>query len=181
MYKFNKDGLIIKGFDVPEPVLKSGGFSLEILKFAKNIIQDPKRAIPLAAWVFYCWFVFISDIAPGLDALKLDPATWMSAVNLSLNYLLIQPLILPSFAPVNHPILEGIFNIMLLWATLFFGFILDGREVSRKPSTKEVETINTMTPYLFGMQLLTNAFYLPYLVTRAPYSMDSGIVTVIVR
>ena len=55
IYVVNKKNLIVKGFDVPEPVLKAGSFNLSILKLAKNFITDPVRIIPAIAWVFYCW------------------------------------------------------------------------------------------------------------------------------
>jgi hypothetical protein len=173
MYSFNNQGLISQGFDVPEPVVKSGSVSLSILKFAKNIIAEPARLLPLSAWMFYCWFVFLSDLAPGPNALTLDPFTWNEVIKLSLNYLLILPIFSPANAADVHPILEGVFNVMLLWATLFAGFLVDGKETIPQ-SSKEKQlglpstTRNNMLPIVLGMQLLTNAFYLPYLVVRNP-------------
>lgn len=175
MYAFNDQGLISQGFDVPEPVIKSGSFSLAVLKFARGIIAEPFRLLPLSAWLFYCWYVFLSDLAPGPNALTLDPFTWNEVYRLSLNYLLILPIISPSNAADVHPILEGVFNLVLLWATLFTGFLIDGKELiplssSEKKLGKEQETRNNMVPVVLGMQLLTNAFYLPYLVVRNPSS-----------
>ena len=65
MYTVNKDGLIVKGFDIPEPVVKAGSLNLFILNGAKKIIYEPQRLFAAVAWVFYCWFLFLSDIPPG--------------------------------------------------------------------------------------------------------------------
>ena len=187
MYVFNAEGYIIKGFDVPEPVIKSGSISLQILKSAKTIIQEPQRLFAVGAWVFYVWYVFLSDVAPGPNALTLDPKTWNEVFHLSFNYLLISPVFLPSLAPVEHPWLESLFNVVLLYATLFFGFVTDGKRDSIpilssaasnpsaisttsntdiNPATTTDGEGNAMVPTLIGMQLLTNAFLLPYLITR---------------
>ena len=184
MYVFNSEGYIIKGFDVPEPVIKSGSISLQVLKSAKTIIQEPQRLFAVGAWVFYVWYVFLSDVAPGPNALTLDPKTWNEVFHLSFNYLLISPVFIPSLAPVEHPWLESLFNVVLLYATLFFGFVTDGKpnnipilssttsNTDSSPTTTattdaatESES-NAMVPTLIGMQLLTNAFLLPYLITR---------------
>ena len=184
MYVFNAEGYIIKGFDVPEPVIKSGSISLQILKSAKTIIQEPQRLFAVGAWVFYVWYVFLSDVAPGPNALTLDPKTWNEVFHLSFNYLLISPVFLPSITPVEHPWLESLFNVVLLYATLFFGFVTDGKpnnipilssttsKTYSNPTTTDAAVTptesegNAMVPTLIGMQLLTNAFLLPYLITR---------------
>lgn len=119
MYTLDPTRTKIKsGFDVPEPTVKSGSFSLgvstsnggvwslrstlycgqtivvtpspllihapqcaaslcvQILSVVSKLLDSPKRALPLGAWFFYNWFVFLSNVAPGPNALSLDPATW---------------------------------------------------------------------------------------------------------
>jgi hypothetical protein len=159
MYTVDSNGFITKGFDVPEPTLKSGSLSLGLLKLAKNFISDPIRIIPTIAWLFYVWYLFLSNIAPGVNALALDPATWIEVKNLSINFWLILPIFSPQYAPLLHPILEGIFNFVLVYAALFVGFIIDGKTTQR-------ENQNEMLFTVIVMQFLTNAVYLPYLINR---------------
>ena len=47
----------------------------------------------------------------------------MEAINLSINFWFVTPLVFPSVAPVIHPALEGLFNIVVAWGALFFGFL----------------------------------------------------------
>lgn len=157
MYTISKKGKILKGFDVPEPVAKTGSASLALLKLAKGFITEPIRAIPFTAWLFYCWYLFISDIAPGVNALQLDPATWQLVKDLSLNFWLILPIFFSDSAPVLHPVMEGLFNLVLAWSGLFAGLLIDGKRKNEK---------NEFLPSLVGMQFLTNAIYLPYLFNR---------------
>ena len=153
-------GLLVSGFDVPEPApLKPGSTSLALLSVASKIIAEPIRALPAVAWVLYVAIVFFSNgILPGPDATQLDAATWNEVRDLSINFWLISPLLQLPFAPVVHPGLEGIFNLLLAWAAAFSAFASDGRQGRAHGS---------MVPTLGGMQLLTNAVYLPYLVSRA--------------
>jgi len=154
-------GKLISGFDVPEPApIKPGSASLSVLSLASKLISEPIRALPLFVFVSYVVIVFLSNgILPGKDALAFEQATWEEVRDLSLNYWLISPLLQLPFAPVLHPGLEGIFNLLLAWAGLFAGFMSDGRP--GRPSGSMLGTV-------IGMQFLTNAIYLPYLVTRSP-------------
>lgn len=159
-------GKLLSGFDVPEPApFKPGSASLSLLSLASKIIAEPIRVLPLLTWVAYVVIVFFSNgILPGPDATQFDPSTWAEVRDLSLNFFLISPLLHFPFAPVLHPGLEGIFNLLLAWAALFAGFLSDGRP--GRPS-------GSMLPTVIGMQLLTNAIYLPYLVTRSPEPADA--------
>lgn len=162
MYKADPStGKIVSGFDVPEPApFKPGSSSLAVLSLASKLIADPARAIPLITSVAYVVIVFFTNgILPGPDATQFDPSTWKEVLDLSINFWLISPLVGLPFAAVLHPGLEGIFNLLLAWAALFAGFLADGR-----PG----KTSGSMLPTVVGMQFLTNAFYLPYLVWRAP-------------
>jgi len=167
MYRANPvTGKLVSGFDVPEPApFKPGSASLGVLSLASKLISEPARALPLIVWILYVVIVFFSNgIVPGPDATQLDAATWAEVRDLSLNFFLISPLLHLPFAPVLHPGLEAIFNLLLAWAATFAGFLSDGRP--RRPS-------GSMLPTVVGMQLLTNAIYLPYLVGRSPEDPDS--------
>jgi ketosteroid isomerase-like protein len=161
LFKANQEGLLVSGFDVPEPaVVKPGSASLLILGVASKIIAEPVRALPAAAWLAYVSIVFFSNgILPGPDATQLDSATWQEVLGLSLNFWLVAPLLHLPFSPALHPGLEGIFNLLLAWAAAFAGFLADGRPGRASGS---------MLPTIGGMQLLTNAVLLPYLVVRSP-------------
>ena len=160
------DGLIQKGFDVPEPTIKAGNLSLKILETASSIIAEPSRGLVWIAWLAYCYFLFLSDLTPGLNALQLDPGTWKEVADLSLNFWLVLPILTPESAPLLHPGLEGIFNLVIVWAALFWGFAADGRSPR-----------GSFLPTLGIMQFLTNAAFLPYLATRQ--SEKHGVVVAI--
>ena len=165
VYTVSKEGKIVKGFDVPEPVLKSGNISLKILETASNIITEPIRIIPISAWVIYCYFLFLSDQTPGVNALQLDPDTWTMVKDLSFNFWLILPIFFPSsvLSASIHPGLEAIFNMVIVWAGLYLGFASDGRSPRK-----------SMVPTLGIMQFLTNAAFMPYLFTREPERLKEG-------
>lgn len=166
IYKVNDDYKIYYGFDVPEPTLKSGGSSLALLQAASGIIEEPRKAIAFGAWLFYCWFLFLSDVAPGPNALSLDPATWQEVKDLSLNFWLVLPIVSPDNAAFAHPGLEGIFNMVLAWSALFIGFVSDGDFVSESSASEKDTSRKSMVPTLVAMQFLTNAILLPHLFTR---------------
>jgi len=161
-----KTNLIVKGFDVPEPApLKSGSAGITILSIATKLIEEPIRVLPLAVWITYMFVVFFSNgILPGADATQLELRTWEEVRDLSLNFFFVAPLLHLPFSPSTvHPMLEGIFNLLLSWAALFAGFLSDERP------PKKANTIPFL-PTLLGMQFLTSAIYLPYLVTRTSES-----------
>jgi hypothetical protein len=161
MYRADpSSGLLVSGFDVPEPApFKPGSASLALLSVASKLIGEPIRAVPLIVWGLYVSIVFFSNgILPGPDATQLDSATWEEVLGLSLNFWLVAPLLNLPFSPVLHPGLEGIFNLLLAWAATFAGFLADGRPGRSSGS---------MVPTIAGMQFLTNAIYLPYLVARS--------------
>jgi ketosteroid isomerase-like protein len=161
MYRLANDGLIMEGTDIVEPaVLKTGGWTLFAKSLATNVASEPIRIVPIAVWVAYMYIVFFSDgILPGANALQLEQRTWEEVRDLSLNFFFVSPLLNLPFAPTVHPILEGVFNLLLAWAALFAGFLSDDRD--RKPN------VLPMLPTVVGMQFLTSAFLLPYLATRS--------------
>jgi hypothetical protein len=119
-----------------------------------------------SAWALYMFHVFLSDAPCGPDATGqlcgIGLPALVEALQLSFNFWFVMPLALPSVAPVLHPALEGLFNVVVAWGGLFFGLLSDGRR-QRVP----------MLPFLVGTAFLTNVFYLPYLGLRGPAG-DSG-------
>ena len=157
-YTTDENGLIQSGVDIPEPaVVKKGAIS----SISKKFTKEPIRILPAAMWVAYMYIVFFSDgILPGANALALEYRTWEEVRDLSLNFFLVSPVLNLPFAPVVHPMLEGVFNLLLSWAALFAGFLSDERE--DKPN------VLPFGPIVIGMQFLTSAFLLPYLALRSP-------------
>lgn len=156
-YKIDaRSGLITSGFEIPEKAPpKLGAFNSIASKFQ----SEPVRYIPAAVWVAYIYIVFFSDgILPGANALVLEQRTWEEVRDLSINFFLVSPLLNLPFSPVVHPMLEGVFNLLLAWAAMFAGFLSDERE--NKPN------VLPAAPMVIGMQFLTSAFLLPYLFTR---------------
>jgi hypothetical protein len=153
-------GKITKGVDLKEPaVFKTAGVLLFVQSTISKLQEEPVRIIPLVLWVTYLYVVFFSDWFFGMPAQALETRTWEEVRDLALNFFLVSPILGLSFSPIVHPGLEGIFNLVLSWAALFAGFLSDDRP--RKAN------LLPMTPIVVGMQFLTSAFLLPYLVTRS--------------
>lgn len=152
-----KTGLIQSGYEIPEKAPpKLGAFNTLVSKFE----EDPIRWVPATLWIAYMYILFFSDgILPGANALQLEQRTWEEVRDLSLNFFLVSPMLHLPFAPVVHPMLEGVFNLLLAWAAMFAGFLSDERK--NKPN------LLPFGPILVGMQFLTSGFLLPYLVTRS--------------
>mmetsp|Transcript_17321 Transcript_17321/g.25911 ORF Transcript_17321/g.25911 Transcript_17321/m.25911 type:complete len:626 (+) Transcript_17321:46-1923(+) len=152
----SRSGLIISGFEIPEKAPpKLGAFNTIASKFQ----AEPIRYIPAVMWVAYMYILFFSDgILPGVNALALEQRTWEEVRDLSINFFLVSPLLNLPFSPVVHPMLEGVFNLLLAWAAMFAGFLSDERK--NKPN------ILPFGPCLLGMQFLTSGFLLPYLFAR---------------
>ena len=158
-----KQGKIVKGVDVVEPaVFKTGGASLLL----KSMVSEPIRLFPMAVWATYMYVVFFSDWFFGMPATALEQRTWEEVRDLSLNFFFVSPILNLPFAPVVHPIMEGVFNLLLAWCALFAGFLSDERRDKPNPLP--------MLPMVAGMQFLTSAFLLPFLATRS--NEQSGIV-----
>jgi ketosteroid isomerase-like protein len=154
-----QNGKITKGTDFVEPpVLKMGAVVPNLRSALDKLTEEPIRLVPLAVWATYMYVVFFSDWFYGLPATALEQRTWEEVRDLSLNFFLVSPILNLPFSPVVHPMLEGIFNLLLSWAALFAGFLSDDR--TKKPN------LLPMLPMVAGMQFLTSAFLLPYLATR---------------
>jgi ketosteroid isomerase-like protein len=155
-----QNGKITKGIDFVEPpVFKTGAVILNFRSAFQKLVDEPVRFIPLVTWAAYIYVVFFSDWFFGLPATSLEQRTWDEVRDLSLNFFLVSPMLHLPFAPVVHPMLEGVFNLLLAWAAMFAGYLSDDR--TKKPN------LLPMLPTVVGMQFLTSAFLLPYLVTRS--------------
>jgi|UniRef100_A0A8J9X8B5 ketosteroid isomerase-like protein len=152
---------ILDGIDFVEPgPIKLGGFHLLVSTVRTNLEREPARYLPLISWIAYIYIVFFSNgILPGANALELEQRTWEEVRDLSLNFFLVSPLLQLSFSPTVHPMLEGVFNLLLSWAAMFAGFLSDDR--------REKPNVAPMLPIVIGMQFLTSAFLMPYLVLRS--------------
>lgn len=156
-YTMNNEGLIQSGFEIPEKAPPKMGYINTVLS---KFEAEPARIIPAILWVAYCYTLFIADgILPGVNALALEQRTWEEVRDLSLNFFLVAPLLKLPFSPVVHPMLEGVFNLLLAWAAMFAGFLSDER--------KDKPNLLPFGPILIGMQFLTSGFLLPYLITRS--------------
>lgn len=160
-------GLVKSGVDIVEPaVFKLGGVNVFATTLKEKLISEPLRLLPLGVWAAYMYIVFLSDgILPGANALQLEQRTWEEVRDLSLNFFLVSPLLNLPFSPIVHPVLEGVFNLLLSWAALFAGFLSDDR--------REKPNIFPILPAVAGMQFLTSAFLLPYLTLRTSEPDDS--------
>ncbi|MGG6294591.1 hypothetical protein ACQ4M4_09210 [Leptolyngbya sp. AN02str] len=110
-----------------------------------------------AAWVGYVGYLLLSELPPGRSLLHTEPATLREALDLSLNFWFVMPLLFSQWSPSLNPALEGLFNLVVAWGLLFWGFAVDGRG-QRLP----------IVPFLVGTAFLTNVFYLPWLALRHP-------------
>jgi hypothetical protein len=70
----------------------------------------------------------------------------------------------------------GIFNLLLAWAGLFAGFMIDGKTVTdgKKIQNENKKEENGFLVPVIIMQFLTNAAYLPYLFTRRLPVLTTG-------
>ena len=161
-----ENGEITSGFDVVEPSVKSGNLTLGVLEVASSVITDPKRGLIWAAWAAYCYFLFLSNVLPGPNALALDTNTWNEVLSLSKNFWFVLPILDNANADVLHPGLEGIFNMVLCWAGIFVGFALDGRQTNNNDNESGSRGRLSIASTLLAMQALTNAVFLPYLARR---------------
>lgn len=126
--------------------------------FPKNDTSvNLSRILIWIVWLVYIGYLLLSDLPPGLSLLNITSQTLQEIIDLSLNFWFVLPIISPSVAPINNPALEGLFNIVVTWGILFWGFVIDGRN-QRFP----------IITFLIGTAFLTNLFFLPWLGLRKP-------------
>ncbi|KAL3780755.1 hypothetical protein ACHAW5_006425 [Stephanodiscus triporus] len=165
-------GIIRSGFEIPERAPPKTGL---LRTLASKFLAEPIRLVPASLWVAYMYVLFVSDgILPGANALALEQRTWEEVRDLSINFFLVSPALHLPFSPVVHPMLEGVFNLLLAWAAMFAGFLSDERD--DKPN------LLPLGPMLVGMQFLTSGFLLPYLFTRtSERNSEEGATSVVYR
>lgn len=113
------------------------------------------RAPPAAVYVLYMFHLFVQSPTGPISAQE----SLQEALKLSLNFIYITPIMLPQLAPTLHPMLEGIFNVIVAWAVLLLGFVSEDNPPRNSYLRAE--------PFLIATAFLTNIFYLPYLILRA--------------
>ena len=137
------------------PGQEEGSWDVGTMPLNPGMLAKP---MVVGAWLLYMQHIFLSD-APcgpaGGELCGISLPVTIEAIQLSINFWFVTPLIFPSMAPVLHPALEALFNIVVAWGSLFVCFLSDGRR-QKVP----------MLPFMVGTAFLTNVFYLPYLGLR---------------
>jgi len=116
------------------------------------------KSIPAVATLLYIYWVFVSELPPGNSLVNSDPSTLKLAMELSENFWFILPALNFDWVPSINPVMEGLFNFVVTWMIMMFGFYSEERYQRRVK----------MLPFLAMMPFLTNAVYLPYLAIREP-------------
>lgn len=118
----------------------------------------PLRIAAATAYVAYLPLIFGFSVGaePGTPAHT--AYALQEAIDLSLNFAFVTPLVFPKLAPQLSPALEGLFNFVVAWAALLFGFLAEDTD-EKNPPYRWVA---------YATLFLTNIIYLPYLVIRAP-------------
>eukprot|EP00467_Chlorarachnion_reptans_P010334 CAMPEP_0114488718 /NCGR_PEP_ID=MMETSP0109-20121206/1483_1 /TAXON_ID=29199 /ORGANISM="Chlorarachnion reptans, Strain CCCM449" /LENGTH=248 /DNA_ID=CAMNT_0001665137 /DNA_START=79 /DNA_END=825 /DNA_ORIENTATION=+ len=114
------------------------------------------KAVASVGALAYWYWVFVSDVPPGNMVLKSSPETLKLALDCSINFWFILPTFASDLAPQVHPVMEGLFNFVVTWTMMMFGFYTEARE------QKKISTLG----FFIAMPFLTNAVYLPYLALR---------------
>jgi hypothetical protein len=110
-------------FEIPKKAPPKMGYLTTLSKkFKAGLIQFVQAAIRVA----YVYTLFVSDgILHGVNALAQERRTWEEVRNMSLNFFLVALLLELPLSPTIHPMLEGVFNLLLVWAAMFPGFLSD--------------------------------------------------------
>lgn len=135
----------------------------------KLLAQPVQRGVPLLTLVWFVGYVFISPWAPGPVPNFLDPAVLKQVGGLTANYFCALPTLSPGWAPKFSPVMEGIFNVIVAYAALLSGFLVDGRTKGG--------AINFFAPFAAAGLALTNTAFLPYLVLRPLHRKEDPPVT----
>ncbi len=117
------------------------------------------RVVAATTFLLYTYSTFSYASGDPTSARSLGVGL-VEAVQLSVNFAYVTPVLLPALAPVFAPTYEALFNLVVAWAFLFLGFASEDLPAPQRP-----------LPYAAVATLLlfvTNFVYLPYLVVRAP-------------
>lgn len=129
---------------------------LRITPTAIQTSRPPLRnLIPTTAYIVYMTHLFIAQPTGSLTPI----ISLIEAAKLSLNFIYIVPLVLPSIAPDLHPMLEAIFNVVVAWSLLLLAFVSED-----VPNRSKIPA----PPFLIGAAFLTNILYLPYISLHTP-------------
>eukprot|EP00171_Calliarthron_tuberculosum_P017294 IDg17294t1 len=114
------------------------------------------RLLPIAAFAAYVpGILSFQGGAPGTAGTA--TGALLEALQLSLNFAFVTPLLFPTQAPILHPCYEGMFNAVIAWALLLVGFASE--DVSRDQRIPFGLTA-------LAAAFLTNLAYLPFLAIR---------------
>lgn len=123
--------------------------------------SQPCGALGLRVAATVAFGAYVTDILSHLGGAPNAGSTLARAVTeafqLSFNFGLVSPLVLPHLAPLLHPCLEGTFNAVLAWALLLIGFAAEDESGEQRVSFGYVA---------LGVTLLTNVVYLPFIALR---------------
>lgn len=129
---------------------------------AASLASVGRRALPSAAWAAYVTHLFLAQPA-SITTTSAD--AFREAVDLSLNFLFILPVVSPSVAPAVDPTVEGLFMLVVGWAGVLWVFAADGFAgvaatteggggASRRAGTPRPGV--PVVPFLVGALFLTN-------------------------
>lgn len=166
---FNNDKRQMKDVLRPSPppppssaLLTEFAAEVSLASLKEKLSQQPfQRIVPLVTLISFVGYVFISPYAPGTVPNMLDPAVLRQVGGLTLNYFCVLPTLLPGLAPKFSPVMEGVFNLLLAYAALLSGFLVDGRKAGSSS-----KSVNFFLPFAAAGLALTNTAFLPYLVLR---------------
>ncbi len=154
----------------PPPPSNEWTAALNLATLKEKLLAQPfQRGVPLLTLAWFVGYVFISPWAPGPVPNFLDPAVLKQVGGLTANYFCVLPTLLPGWAPKFSPVMEGVFNLIVAYAALLSGFLVDGR-------TKD-GAINLFAPFAAAGLALTNTAFLPYLVLRPLHRKEDPPVT----
>jgi len=164
----------------PQTAVQGNKWAEEIspASLKQKFTQQPfQRVIPLITLVTFVGYVFVSPYAPGSVPNMLDSAVLKTVGGLTLNYFNVLPTLLPDLAPRFSPVMEGVFNLLLAYAALLSGFLVDGRQAADPASVNSDSPggINFFFPFAAAGLALTNTAFLPYLILRPLHKVDKPV------
>ena len=133
-------------------------------QFEPNTTNPPPkprltRYTAAATFALYTYSTFSFTNGANVDGVNSLLVGLREALELSLNFAFVTPVVFPTLAPTYAPTYEALFNLVVAWAFLFLGF------VSEDLSKRQI------VPYSIVAKLIlfiTNFVYLPFLVIRRP-------------
>jgi len=205
-YRLNKQGKIVYARDLVEPSSKPGPAALGAISFIAPIVrklgtkanpqnlrskEDGKDLVKAAAmYAFaasYVLVVLFSQIPPGEPGIHPDPADLQRILHESYNFFYVNMALSDlGLSPVpnvpEHPVDEGIFNIIAAWSLTFLPLMANdpkGNTIGFK--SKQIQWLGIMfltnffAPWYMGRRLIPKAFLNPEKeVDAAPAWVELG-------